>query len=141
MSAVIDTNVLVYDTFEDSVFHKEAKVLLDELDEWLIPSIVVYEYVWLLRELEVALNDAVYKVREYLLSPKAKLVFEGPEGILTSLSLLTREKLSLSKFNDKLILIVAKRRDCPLFTFDKKLRAQAASLGVPLLPERYPRRG
>ena len=141
MSAVVDTNVLVYDTFEDSVFHEEARVLLDELEEWLIPSIVVYEYVWLLRELEVALDDAVYKVKEYLLSPKAKLVFEGSEGILASLSLLEREKLSLSKFNDKLILVIARRWGCSLFTFDKKLRAQAARLGVPLLPERYPRPG
>ena len=33
MRAVIDTDVLVYDTFEDSVFHEEAKKLIEELSE------------------------------------------------------------------------------------------------------------
>ena len=65
MCAVVDTNVLVYDTFDDSAFHEEARALLGE---WLIPAIVVYEYVWLIREFEVALDDVVRKVREYILS-------------------------------------------------------------------------
>jgi len=45
MKALIDTNVLVYDTFEDSIYHAEAKKLLDSLDRWIIPSIVIHEYV------------------------------------------------------------------------------------------------
>ena len=39
MRAVID------DTFEDSVHHSEAKNLLDSLDEWILPTIVIHEYV------------------------------------------------------------------------------------------------
>ncbi len=38
MRAVIDTNVLVYDTFEDSVHHERAKKLLDDLDGWVIST-------------------------------------------------------------------------------------------------------
>jgi len=33
MRAVIDTNVLIYDTFEDSIYHSEAKNLLDTLEQ------------------------------------------------------------------------------------------------------------
>jgi len=43
--AVIDTNVLVYHTFEDSLYHEAATSLLDRLDRWLVPLVVVYEYV------------------------------------------------------------------------------------------------
>lgn len=45
LEAVIDTNVLVCDTFEDSIHHEGAARLLDSLDHWLIPPIVIYEYV------------------------------------------------------------------------------------------------
>ena len=53
MKALIDTNVLVYDTFEDSIYHAEAKKLLDSLDRWIIPSIVIHEYVWVMRILKI----------------------------------------------------------------------------------------
>jgi len=33
MRAVIDTNVLIYDTFEDSLYHSEAKNILDPLEK------------------------------------------------------------------------------------------------------------
>ena len=32
LEAVIDTNVLVYDTFSDSVYHESAAALLDRLE-------------------------------------------------------------------------------------------------------------
>jgi len=136
--AVVDTNVLVYDTFEDSIFHRHAARLLDELDEWIIPEVVVYEYVCILRELEVSAEDLEDKLRDYLLSPKSKLVCGGSEVLLAAASLLRREKLSLSRFNDKVILITAKRLAYPLATFDRRLRKQATSSGVRVLPEQYP---
>jgi len=135
--AVIDTNILVYDTFEDSVFHEHAAALLDGLEEWVIPEIAVYEYVWLLRELGVAASDVEDKLKDYLLSPKAKLV-GGGEVILAALSLIKREGVSLSRFNDKVILLLSKRFALPLATFDKRLRGQAKRVGVRVLPERYP---
>jgi len=48
LSAVVDTNVLIFDTFEDSEFHIEAMKLLDSLKRWILPSIVFHEYVWFL---------------------------------------------------------------------------------------------
>lgn len=136
--AVVDTNVLVYDTFEDSVFHRHAARLLDELSEWVIPEVVVYEYVCLLRELGVSAEDLEDKLRDYLLSPKSRVVSSGLEILLAAASTLRREKLTLSRFNDKTILLLAKRLACPLATFDRRLRKQATRSGVQVLPEQYP---
>ncbi|MEO2152327.1 MAG: PIN domain-containing protein, partial [Thermococcus sp.] len=46
MHGVIDTNVLIYDTFEDTEFHKKAEETLESLDRWYVPAIVTQEYVW-----------------------------------------------------------------------------------------------
>ena len=62
MRVVIDTNVLVYDTFEDSLYHLEAKNILDSLEKWIIPTIVIHEYVWVLKSLKIPVNEVVYKV-------------------------------------------------------------------------------
>jgi len=79
--AVIDTNVLVYDTFEDSVYHESASQLLDDLDRWLIPLISIYEYVWLLKGLSISLVDVKEKLLEYAVCEKCRIFKEGLEEI------------------------------------------------------------
>jgi len=49
--------------------------------------------------------------------------------------MITKEGLSLARFNDKVVLSAALRRNASLATFDVKLRKQAAKLGVRVLPE------
>ena len=49
--AVIDTNVLIYDLFEDSMYHKEASSILDMLEAWIIPTIVIHEFIWFIKGL------------------------------------------------------------------------------------------
>jgi len=133
--AVIDTNVLVYDTFEDSLYHKAARHLLDSLDRWLIPLIVVYEYVWLLKGLNMSPADAREKLLEYVTVEKSTVLREGVDEIRWALSMINEEGLSLARFNDKVVLSAALRRNASLATFDAKLRKQAAKLGVRILPE------
>ena len=133
MRAVVDTNVLVYDTFEDSIYHRDARSILDGLDEWVIPLIVIYEYVWFLKGLNVSLEDATLKVREYLLSSKNKLIVEEIDDLVKALDMLLLEKLSLSRFNDKIVLSIASRIGA-VATFDDKLRKQAAKKGIAVLP-------
>ncbi len=50
MKVLIDTNVIIYDLFEDPQFHKEAEEILDSSEGWVIPSIVIHELVWFLRD-------------------------------------------------------------------------------------------
>lgn len=83
MKAVIDTNVLIYDTLEDSVFHEEARGLLERLEEWLIPLIVVYEYIWFMKGLNVSVGDALAKTEEYLLLSRERSSSRGRGTSLT----------------------------------------------------------
>ncbi len=135
MRAVLDTNVLVYDTFEDSVFHDEARRLLDSLDAWVIPIIVLYEYVWLMRSLDIDLADVAEKVWEYAWDPKARVVSGGREAVRWALAILREEGRPLSRFNDKVVLAVAQSVELPLASFDLGLRRQAKGLGLEVLPE------
>ncbi len=136
MMAVVDTNVLIYDTFEDSIYHDEAKNLLDSLDRWMVLSIVVHEYVWVMKTLGVSVEDTAYKVEEYLNHPKTRYVCESAEDLLNAFEVIRREKLSLSRYNDKVILSVAIRIGS-LASFDDKLRRQALRENVQVLPDKF----
>ncbi len=133
---MIDTNILVYDTFKGSIYHGSAVRLLDELDRWLIPLIVVYEYIWFLKGLSVDAGTALTKVLEYMESEKALIIREEPSGVRWALTTIVEERLSLSRFNDKIVLYTAIRRSAPLATYDAKLRQQAVKHGVTVLPEK-----
>ncbi|MEM1947114.1 MAG: PIN domain-containing protein [Candidatus Caldarchaeum sp.] len=45
MRLLPDTNVLVYDTVEDSMHHDKAVKIIDAAGELAIPPIVIHEYV------------------------------------------------------------------------------------------------
>ncbi len=132
--AVIDTNVLIYDIFEDSIYHKEASKLLDSLNVWFIPSIVIHELVWFLRGLNISVEKAIDVVSQYVKSYKSRIVPIEIRDIIESLTIIKQEKLSLSKYNDKLILAIALRLNVPLATFDRKLRREAMKKGVKVIP-------
>jgi predicted nucleic acid-binding protein len=53
MKLLLDTNVLVYDTIEDSKYHGEASKIIDSAEEIFIPPIVVHEYIWVLLRFSV----------------------------------------------------------------------------------------
>jgi len=74
VEALIDTNVLVYDTIEDSVFHEEAKKTLDKLDRWLIPSVVIEEFVLVLNQLNLKREIIGKKIDEILKSKRIEIV-------------------------------------------------------------------
>ena len=138
--AVIDTNVLVYDAFTDTVFHKEAATTLETLDEWVIPSIVIHEFVWVLRELGLEPNIILEFVQQYLFHRKAKFVPELKEQITAALEHVIAEQLSISRYNDKVILTHALKMNVPIATFDRKLRNQAKKVGVRVLPIKIPKK-
>lgn len=133
-SAVLDTNVIVYDTFEDSLYHEAARDLLDSLDVWVLPLIVLYEYVWLMKELGVSLEEISAKVQEYAWDPKARVTSGGRDAVRWALAALMEEGLSASRFNDKVVLSIAEREGIPIATFDRRLRAQALREDIEVLP-------
>jgi uncharacterized protein len=122
----VDTNVLVFDTYADSEYHEQARKKLEEADGWVLPGIVVHEYVWALRGLKAQLSFARDKVEEYLLSDKATFSFDSQDDVLFA----TRRASSFSKYNDYLILSHARRLGVRLLTFDADLERDAKKVGV-----------
>ncbi|NJE25904.1 PIN domain-containing protein [Thermococcus sp. MV5] len=135
MHAVIDTNVLIYDTFEDSGFHKEARTLLNSLHKWYIPTIVLQEYMWFFKRNNLPLASAKAMISEYTSDPRFKGLEDSYKGVLYALSVLEKENLSISRFNDVLILYHAVTKKYPLATFDEKLRKLAGRYEVEVLPK------
>jgi len=134
MHGVIDTNVLIYDTFEDTEFHKRAEEILESLDRWYVPAIVVQEYVWFFKNNGFSAREALEALRGYREDPRFRGLSEDPQLIESALNLVVEEKLSLSRFNDAVILLHALEKGT-LVTFDVKLRNLAKRKGVVVLPE------
>ena len=125
----MDTNVLVFDTYEDSELHEQARKKLEEAEGWVLPGIVIHEYIWALRGLKARLAFTRDKVEEYLLSQKASFSSDSQDDILFA----TREASSFSRYNDYLVLSHAKRLEARLLTFDVDLKRDAQRVGVDLL--------
>ncbi len=131
---MIDTNVLIYDTYEDSIHHADAYQLLDSLEEWVIPLIVVYEYVWFLKGMEVDSSTALDKLEDYALSEKGRIYREDDAVLRRALESLSRDGISLSRFNDEVVIEVALEEGIPIATFDRRMRARAERLGTEVIP-------
>jgi uncharacterized protein len=125
----VDTNVLVFDTYEDSELHRQAKAKLEEAEGWILTGIVVHEYVWALRGLKARLSFARDKVEEYLLSNKATFSSDSQDDVLFA----TRGASSFSRYNDYLVLSHARRLGAHLLTFDADLKRDAQKVGVTTL--------
>ena len=139
MKALIDTNVLIYDTFEDSIFHRDARKLLDSLNIWYLPLIVLYEYVWFMKGLGVSAKDVYDKVLEYIESERTRVVAETGKIVLSALTSILDENISLSRFNDKILVQIALEGKIPIASYDRKLRSQARKHGLTILPPRIPK--
>lgn len=126
MSALIDTNVLIYDTFEDSASHKEARARLDSLTEWYIPSIVFHEYVWFMRGERVDLGFAKDKVIEYATNRKTIMAAVAPDDVLFAVEHIG----TYADYNDLIITSIARRLSQPLLTFDGRMMRRAEQHGV-----------
>ena len=128
---MIDTNVLIYDYVEDSEYHKRAEEILDSLDKWVIPVIVIHEFVWFLKGMK--LEDRLQDVVSYIRHEKAEVVCDCIENVYDAIDILMKEKLSLSNYKDMVILSHAIRGKYPLVTFDKRLTKIAQRYGVKVI--------
>lgn len=130
---MIDTNVLVYDMIEDSVFHERAATLLNTLKRMIVPSVVLEEFILVLEQLRISRELIGKKIKEILRSQMVILPLEKSD-FEVSLDTVLREKISFKKFNDKLILSTAKKMKLPIFTFDAELQKECEKYGLKILP-------
>jgi len=126
VSAVLDTNVIIFDTFEDSQFHGDARSKIDALERWFIPSMVFHEYVWFMKAERIELDFTKSKLTEYLLN--AKTIYCPIE--LADIVFASREMADYREYNDFLILSVARRLQQPLLTYDEPLGRTCERFGI-----------
>jgi predicted nucleic acid-binding protein len=120
----VDTNVLIYDTFEDTSYHEDARRILDSLPEWRIPSIVLVEYIAFLNRIRLGREKILDKLYELVNDPKFSLVDVEKGDVLEALKTVENEKLSTLRLNDKIILSISKRVGENLVTFDRSLKGE-----------------
>jgi len=132
LSALIDSNVYVYNAIEDSEYHLKSREILDSLSKWFISTITFHEIIWTLMEL-LDRNATLSYVKSLLSHRKIEIVLVEKRDILWSLENISRENISLARYNDKIILSLAKRLNVPLLSFDKQLLSQAARKGIPII--------
>ena len=130
-AVVVDTNVLIFDTFEDSELHEAATRGLDSAEKWYIPGMAFHEFLWFFKGRDLKLADAKAKVEEYLTNEKSLFAPCTPDDIEFAVG---RMK-TYHEYNDLVILSVAERMKLPLFSYDENLKKKAARYGVALFEE------
>ena len=126
IKAILDTNVLIFDTFEDSEFHAEAASALDAIEKWCIPSTAIHEYVWFFKGRGLQLSRATTKVEEYTTNEKSLFAPCIPDDVRFAM----RRIKNYREYNDLVILSVAERMRLSLFSFDGALRKLALKTSV-----------
>ncbi|WP_456396193.1 PIN domain-containing protein [Thermococcus sp.] len=129
--AVVDTNAFIYSVNRSSRRYEEARGLISSLDRIVLPTIVVYEFIWNLAAAGISPQEAEKTLSKILLNERVVLV-DDMQYLLPAFELFGN--LGLKHYNDSVILTIAKEVGT-LATYDKKLRNRAAKLGIKLLPE------
>ncbi|MEM0482826.1 MAG: PIN domain-containing protein [Nitrososphaerota archaeon] len=135
MKLLPDTNVLVYDTIEDSTPHNQAVKIIDSADMLAIPPIVIHEYIWVMLKFSVSLKTISVKVHEYLEDPRTRYLVEQPAAIYEALKMMKEDRASPKMVNDYVILSLALKYDLSLATFDSVLKKRAMARGVNVVPQ------
>lgn len=135
MKLLLDTNVLIYDTVEDSEYHAIASEIIDKATQIYIPSIVIHEYIWvMLKLLQAPLNIVEIKLHEYLDDPRTVYILESVDILTNALKMLAEDKQSVREVNDYIILSTVQKYGLILATFDEKLRKIAISRNMKVVP-------
>lgn len=72
-------------------------------------------------------------MRSYVTNERAKVLCDDDEVVGRALEILIKERLSLSRYNDVVILAHAIESDSPLATKDKALKGLARGHGVEVI--------
>lgn len=134
MKLLPDTNILVYDTIEDSGRHDEAAKIIDSASEILISPIVIHEYIWVMLRLNISPKIISVKVHEYLEDIRARYINESLKVINDALKMFEEDKALLRDINDYIILSLALNTRAVLATFDRGLKTLSLSRGLSVIP-------
>ena len=133
MEAIIDTNILVYETIEDSMYHKEVVEKLKDLESLYVPTNILIEFILVMKRLKLENQIIMRKILEILEDPRINLINIAKMDFKESLKIIIRENKDMKEINDKIILALAKRKNLPIYTYDRRLKQQARKYGVKVL--------
>ena len=134
MKLLPDTNVLIYETVEDSDHHEEACRILDECSEIFIPSLIIHEYFWVALRLGINIKIVLTKIEEYLDDPRTYYFIESLNVYRNAVNMLLEDGKDYREINDYIILAVAYDEKIVLATYDEDLRRAAMQRGVNVIP-------
>jgi len=129
LRVVVDTNVLVYATFEDSEYYEEAYDVLQKHDI-VVPYVVLFEYLWVLAKLT---HDPIFlelKLRELA---EFEVTCEDLETLQRGVAMMRQNGAPLEMLNDYIVLSIALREGA-LATYDRKLRKLASKNKIAVVP-------
>ncbi|MCL6090934.1 MAG: PIN domain-containing protein [Candidatus Thermoplasmatota archaeon] len=133
MEAVIDTNVLVYDTIENSPFHNQASRLIDKLSDPIISSITLVEMGFVLSRYGLETDKIRKKLNELLDEEWFSISWLSNKFVSDVAMFIVEKNLSFREFNDWIIAYEAGTRKIPLVTFDKDLIKRCDKIGIETL--------
>jgi len=99
--AVVDANAIVYYVVEDSPMHVEAEALLDGLDVWNMPTVVIHELVWFFKK--AAPDEGVGVLKAPLEYEKAVIHCEDAATLRGAVD------AGLTHYNDAVVILTAKK--------------------------------
>ncbi len=130
MNVQIDTNVLVYDTIENSQHHDSASELIDELEDPIINSPSIVELGFVLPRYGIDNESVRMKIEELLHSDYFTVSWISGKMIEQVSAFMVENKLSFREFNDWIIAHDINSRNIPLVTFDRVLQRKCKKLGI-----------
>ena len=131
--AVLDTNVLIDAMVEETRNHAQASKLVGSLKKMFIPSIVLYETVWVLRKLDLAPGKVNTAIEAIVRNPKTSVVPDDGNFAVDAIRRVVAEEAELANFDDKLVLATALKIGRPVATYDRELRREASNAGISIL--------
>jgi len=126
---VVDTNILVYATFEDMEHHEEAYDILLKYNV-VIPYIVLYEFLGVLARLTKNISVIMIKLSELT---EFEIIHEDLDVVRSGIVMMRDDNAPIDMMNDYVILSVA-MLEGSLATYDRRLRNLASKRGVVVMP-------
>jgi predicted nucleic acid-binding protein len=127
---MVDTNVLIYDTIENSPHHDSARELIDESEGPIINSLSIVELGFVLPRYGIDNESVRMKIEELLHSDYFTVSWLSGKIMEKVSAFMVENKLSFRDFNDWIIAYDAFSRNVPLVTFDKVLHNKCKKLGI-----------
>jgi len=134
MKLLPDTNILIYETVEDSEHHKEAYKLIDQAKQIFIPSIIIHEYFWVAPKLGINIKIVLAKISEYLEDPRVYYFAESLDIYRNAVKMLLEDGKQYRELNDYIILAVAYKEKLTIATYDHELRKAAIRRNMKIIP-------